>query len=130
MISELRKMEFKDFIQDYKILESKDKLWLLSLLHNSSKLDFFRIINNENIPVGIGSLSCGEQKNEVSFAIFKSQRKKGYGSYFLGYIQSAFPGACFKVSHLNLQCLSLFTKNQPRLKLTSSYHDSIYTFFT
>ena len=129
MISEIRKIEFKEFVRDYKNLETRDKVWLLSLIHNAHSLEYFQIISEENIPVGIGSVSYVGKRKEVSFAIFSKQKLKGYGSCFVGFIQGVFPRCCFKVSQFNTQSMSLFRKSQKRLDLKCSYNKSSYTFF-
>ena len=128
MIFEIRKIKFKEFIRDYKMLDSKDKVWLLSLIHNSHTLEYFQILNSENITVGIGSIRYGELMNEISFAIFNNQKLKGYGSSFIGFILRALPGSCFKVSQFNVQSMSLFRKSQKRLNLKCSCQKSTYTF--
>lgn len=130
MISEIRKIPFKEFIRDYRMLDSKDKVWLLSLIHSSQTLEYFKIINIENNCVGIGSMSCVELMKEVSFAIFTSHKRKGYGSCFIEFTKRDFPGACFKVSQFNIHSMSLFQRSEKKLNLKCSRNNSTYTFFS
>jgi hypothetical protein len=129
MIFEIRIIKFKKFIREYKMLDPKDRVWLLSLIHNSHTLEYFQILNNENITVGIGSVRYGELMNEVSFAFFSNHKLKGHGSSFIGFILRVLPGSCFKVSQFNVQSMSLFRKNQKRLNLKCSCDKSTYTFY-
>ena len=111
MISKILHIGFKEFIGSFIMLDPKDKIWLISLIHNSKNLEYYNIFNNENIIVGIGSRSREQNKNEFSFLIMPAFRRSGYGKSFIEFIKNNYPNSCFVVSKFNTISLNMFRRS-------------------
>lgn len=129
MISNILHIGFKEFNANFMLLDSKDKIWLISLIHNSKNLEYYKIFNNENIIVGIGSRSREQNRNEFSFLIMPAYRRSGYGRSFIEFIKYNYPNSCFIVSKFNTNSLNMFRGSLNGLSQNDYCLPSTYIYF-
>jgi len=105
MILQENYISFEQFVQYFKKLRAKDKVWLISLLYNTSSRNYFEITKDSQV-IGIGSISKVEQ--EIAFVIFRNFQRLGYGRQFICYMMSEYPSSIFFISKFNKRSLNLF----------------------
>ena len=110
MIFEISYIEFREFIKEYSLIESQDKIWIISVIHNSRRLKYYRILNSQRITIGIGSVREDGSISEVSFVIHPNFKYTGYGRGFTEFSKIAFSNPYFIVSKFNKFGLTFFRK--------------------